>query len=151
MLTRVVLVHSPDDAPVTITRRHATQGARQYPQAGADGCHATRSHVREARADQCNAAADSGPTPAQPRSRACPGQAGSASRWRLRAPDRRIGLARTADYALPPGVAVADQYRCDPAERARGPVAIQQDQFQGHPVGLAEAKRRPSPVLGYHP
>ncbi|AFL73678.1 methionine synthase [Thiocystis violascens] len=84
---------------------------------------------------------------------ACPDHTEKGTLWQLLAPDRRIGLTLTENFAMLPTAAVSGWYFSHPQARYFGTGKIQKDQVTDYAerkgMTLAEAERWLSPVLGY--
>ena len=84
---------------------------------------------------------------------ACPDHTEKGTLWQLLAPDRRIGLTLTENFAMLPTAAVSGWYFSHPQARYFGTGKIQKDQVEDYAarkgMTLAEAERWLSPVLGY--
>ncbi|MBK5964440.1 methionine synthase [Thiocystis minor] len=84
---------------------------------------------------------------------ACPDHTEKGTLWQLLAPDRRIGLTLTENFAMLPTAAVSGWYFSHPQARYFGTGKVQKDQVEDYAarksMTLAEAERWLAPVLGY--
>lgn len=92
------------------------------------------------------------PAPGYP---ACPDHTGKATLWELLQPEKSIGLKLTESYAMHPAAAVSGLYFSHPDARYFGTGKLAYDQIadyaQRKGIGIKEAERWLSPVLGYTP